>query len=204
VPQARRVDGIDWERPVLADWAAAVGHSIDTAPGPVLVVAHSFGCLASVCAAARRAQRVAGLMLVAPADPERFAPAGLREEEQDSISHAIPTAPGHPSLVVASTNDPWVRLSSAAYWADNWGGLAERRRRRPHQRGFRPRPLAPGPGAARRPAATCDGSPWATSTNARASRPPADTPDGARPDGRHAGPASKPAEGPAAASELGP
>lgn len=123
-PQARRVDGIDWERPVLADWAAAVGRGIDMAPGPVLVVAHSFGCLASVCAAARRPQRVAGLMLVAPADPERFAPAGLREEDQDSISHAIPDRPlGMPSLVVASTNDPWVRLSSAAYWADKWGGF---------------------------------------------------------------------------------
>lgn len=123
VPQARRVAGIDWERPVLADWAAAVGRGIDTAPGPVLVVAHSFGCLASVCAAARRPQRVAGLMLVAPADPERFSPAGLREEAQDSISHAIPDRPlGMPCLVVASTNDPWVRLSSAAYWADKWGG----------------------------------------------------------------------------------
>ena len=39
--------------------------AIDRAPGPVWLVAHSFGCLASVVAAADRPERVAGLMLVA-------------------------------------------------------------------------------------------------------------------------------------------
>jgi len=34
------------------------------------------------------------------------------------LARWIPRSPlGAPSLVVASTNDPWVRLSSAAYWA---------------------------------------------------------------------------------------
>lgn len=52
LPDARRVIGIDWEAPVLARWAGAVRDAIDRAPGPVWVVAHSFGCLASVVAAA--------------------------------------------------------------------------------------------------------------------------------------------------------
>lgn len=126
LPDARRVIGIDWEAPVLARWAGAVRDAIDRAPGPVWVVAHSFGCLASVVAAADRPERVAGLMLVAPADPERFSLAGLRDSnahpEQESLARWIPRTPlGAPSIVVASTNDPWVRLSSAAYWADCWG-----------------------------------------------------------------------------------
>lgn len=37
---------------MLARWAGAVRDAIDRAPGPVWVVAHSFGCLASVVAAA--------------------------------------------------------------------------------------------------------------------------------------------------------
>ena len=120
VPDARRVTGIDWERPVLARWANAVRDAIDQSPGPVWVVAHSFGCLASVVAAADRLHRVAGLMLVAPANPERFTPHGLRDAnahpDQESIARWIPREPlGVPSLVVASTDDPWVRLSSAAY-----------------------------------------------------------------------------------------
>ncbi len=126
VPDARRVPEIDWERPILARWANAVRDAIDASPGPVWVVAHSFGCLASVVAVADRPERVAGLMLVAPADPDRFTPAGLRDEasyhQQDSLAQWIPRHPlPAPSLVVASTNDPWVRLSSAAYWAECWG-----------------------------------------------------------------------------------
>lgn len=126
LPEARRVIGIDWEAPVLARWAGAVRDAIDRAPGPVWVVAHSFGCLASVVAAADRPERVAGLMLVAPADPERFSLAGLRDANarphQESLARWIPRTPlAAASIVVASTNDPWVRLSSAAYWADCWG-----------------------------------------------------------------------------------
>lgn len=126
VPDARRVPDIDWERPILARWANAVRDAIDASPGPVWVVAHSFGCLASVVAVADRPERVAGLMLVAPADPDRFTTAGLRDEAsyhpQDSLAQWIPRDPlPAPSLVVASTNDPWVRLSSAAYWAECWG-----------------------------------------------------------------------------------
>lgn len=126
LPDARRVTGIDWERPLLAHWANAVQDEIDRSPGPVWLVAHSFGCLATVVAAANRPGRIAGLMLVAPADPERFTASGLRDEnshpEQDSVAGWIPRqALGVPGIVVASTNDPWVRLSSAAYWADRWG-----------------------------------------------------------------------------------
>jgi predicted alpha/beta hydrolase family esterase len=128
--RARRVSGIDWEEPVLPHWAQAVRDGIDHASGPVWLVAHSFGCLAAVLAASSRREQVAGLMLVAPADPERFTPQGLRDArtapEQPSLARWIPRSPlGAPSLVVASTNDPWVRLSSAAYWAQCWGSQLE-------------------------------------------------------------------------------
>ena len=130
VPEARRVSGIDWEEPILARWAETVRDNIDRAPGAVWVVAHSFGCLASVVAAADRPDRVAGILLVAPADPERFTPLGLRDPDtnppQESVAPLIPRTPlGAPSIVVASTNDPWVRFSSAAYWADCWGSHLE-------------------------------------------------------------------------------
>jgi len=126
LPDTRRVRGIDWEKPVLAKWANAVCDEIDNSAGPVWLVAHSFGCLASVLAAADRPGRIAGLMLVAPADPERFTPTGLRDEnshpEHSSVAGWIPRHPlGASGIVVASTDDPWVRLSSAAYWANRWG-----------------------------------------------------------------------------------
>lgn len=125
LPAARRVRGINWEVPVLARWAGAVRKEIDTCASPVWLVAHSFGCLASVVAAADRPARVAGALLVAPADPARFSPFGLREDTADPAGHVGACLPQRlldfPCVVVASSNDPWVRLTVAAYWADRWG-----------------------------------------------------------------------------------
>lgn len=123
---ARRVAGIDWEAPVLARWAGAVRAAIDATPGAVWVVAHSFGCLASVVAVADRADRVAGLLLVAPADPERFSPLGVREQgpggRRESVAPWLPDRPlPCASAVVASSDDPWVKLEVAAQWAERWG-----------------------------------------------------------------------------------
>ncbi|QTQ37759.1 RBBP9/YdeN family alpha/beta hydrolase [Aromatoleum petrolei] len=90
LPDARRVRGVDWEAPVLARWAAAVRREIDESAHSVWLVAHSFGCLASVVAAADRPERVAAALLVAPADPARFGPLGLLEE---APAQGLATAP---------------------------------------------------------------------------------------------------------------
>ena len=51
------------------------------------------------------------VVLVAPADPARF-----------GLSAAIPERPlGVPSVVVASTNDPWMSLAGALEWSQAWG-----------------------------------------------------------------------------------
>lgn len=125
VPEARRVRRIDWDEPVLARWAGAVRQEIDAAHGPVWLVAHSFGCLAAVVAAAERPERVAGALLVAPADPARFSSIGVRDEHDpagDTLAPWIPATPlGFPSILVASGNDPWVKLANATHWAERWG-----------------------------------------------------------------------------------
>ena len=124
LPEARRVTGIDWDEPLLAHWAGEVRREIDAAPGAVWLVAHSFGCLASVVAAADRPQRVAGLLLVAPADPERFELLGVRADPQRSagVGRFLPqSAFSCPSILVASRNDPWLKPEAARTWAERWG-----------------------------------------------------------------------------------
>lgn len=124
LPDARRVTGIDWEMPVLALWAAEVRREIDAALGAVWIVAHSFGCLASVIAAADRPAKVAGLLLVAPAEPRRFSLFGTREQYPggDSVAAALPAEQlGSPSLLVASRNDPWLEFGRARQLAERWG-----------------------------------------------------------------------------------
>ncbi|MFV5213802.1 RBBP9/YdeN family alpha/beta hydrolase [Azonexus caeni] len=111
LPDTRRVEQANWEKTCLSDWAARVRDAIDAASEPVWIVAHSFGCLASVTAAFVRPERIRGALLVAPADPERFGEAAALLEERLAF----------PSLVVASSNDPWVRERVARQWAGIWG-----------------------------------------------------------------------------------
>ncbi|MGL4398065.1 MAG: RBBP9/YdeN family alpha/beta hydrolase [Hyphomicrobium sp.] len=111
IPGSVRVIQRDWNEPNLAEWASRVRREISRTPGRLYIAAHSFGVLAAVQAAADLDDRIAGALLVAPADPEKFAVADY--------------VPAHrlnfPSVVVASTNDAWMRLEQAAYWADLWG-----------------------------------------------------------------------------------
>lgn len=125
LPQSRRVGGIDWELPVLGEWAAAIRREIDASASRVWVIAHSFGCLASAAAIASRRERVAGAILVAPADPERFGPTGVRAST-DRLERSCQTQLPLSQLVdfgllVASRNDPWMSFASARSWSERWG-----------------------------------------------------------------------------------
>jgi predicted alpha/beta hydrolase family esterase len=87
-----------------------VRRELSRAPGQIFIVAHSFGCLAAVQTAFDYREHVSGLMLVAPADPDRF-----------GVANLIPPGPlGVPAVVVASTNDPWMSFGRAAEWAEEW------------------------------------------------------------------------------------
>jgi predicted alpha/beta hydrolase family esterase len=110
-PGTVRVIQSDWNDAHLPDWSQRVRRDISRNPGRLFIVAHSFGVLASVQAAHDRADRIAGALLVAPADPEKF---GV----EDNIPR---TQLPFPSVVVASTTDPWMSLERSASWADVWG-----------------------------------------------------------------------------------
>lgn len=125
LPNVRRVEQ-DWYNPILVRWAENVRREIDNADVPVWLVAHSFGCLAAITAASDRANKVAGVMLVAPANPERFTLGGVRKAEDASVDGIlnwfIPTEKlPFPSLVVASTDDPWMLHEKARFWSGLWG-----------------------------------------------------------------------------------
>src|SRR5260221_3035224 len=69
-PAFRRVVQPDFETPALDRWAAVIACAIDGAGAPPIVVAHSFGCLATVRAVYIHRRALAGALLVAPADPD--------------------------------------------------------------------------------------------------------------------------------------
>lgn len=110
IPNCRRAAPPDLHSMDLPEWSAAVRWHIDRCDEPVLIVAHGFGCLAAVRAAHDLPSRVEGALLVAPFDPDNLRLAWLLPEEPL----------GFPATIVASSNDPRMRLSKAAFWAGFW------------------------------------------------------------------------------------
>jgi predicted alpha/beta hydrolase family esterase len=111
IPDALRVIQSDWKRADIAQWSGRIRRAISRHHGQIIIVAHSFGVLAAVQAASDYSERIAGALLVAPADPSKF-----------KVEELIPAArlPFRATLV-ASTNDPWMSFDAARALADRWG-----------------------------------------------------------------------------------
>jgi uncharacterized protein len=111
LPYCVRVRQSDWETADLRVWAQAVSDAAEAAGGRVWLVAHSFGCLAAVRAAAQTGADIAGALLVAPADPAKFG----------AVFTLPRTALPFRTVVVGSENDDWMSLGSARRWSRTWG-----------------------------------------------------------------------------------
>jgi len=109
-PSFVRVFQDDFATPALGRWSTTIARAIDACDLPPIVVAHSFGCLATAHAVSHRQCMLAGALLVAPADPDRF----------NVASRLPPRRLPFPSTVVGSTNDPWIKLVRAGALAANW------------------------------------------------------------------------------------
>ncbi|MDP2451095.1 MAG: alpha/beta hydrolase [Polaromonas sp.] len=111
---AVRVQQDDWITPSRQAWVASMARTILQQTGPVVIVAHSLGCIATTHLPADAAARIQGALLVAPADPERrsilsdFAPVPARK---------LP----YRSVMVASSNDPYCPVRLAGAYARAWG-----------------------------------------------------------------------------------
>lgn len=114
LPDTTRVQQDDWVAPTRKAWVHALSQAVLARPDPVLLVAHSLGCIAVAHLPAEVQARVHGALLVAPADPERravlcdFAPVPYAR---------LPFR----SIVVASTNDPYCPVRLAGAYARSWG-----------------------------------------------------------------------------------
>ena len=112
-PDTLRVELGMWNTPHRNAWVTKLDQAIRSAQAPVILAAHSLGCLAVAWWAELTRQPygwpVAGALLVAPADVDR---AGA----QDDLKAFQPTpltALPFPSIVVASRDDPWIAIERA-------------------------------------------------------------------------------------------
>ena len=120
-PAASRIRVGSWSDPDLADWRQAVARAVARAEGrPVVIIAHSLGCLAATSWAATdragAAERVRGLFLVAPPDPD------ATSFPVTALTFSVEPAPVPvPALVVASDDDPYATPAASGRLAHGWG-----------------------------------------------------------------------------------
>ncbi|GAB3266254.1 RBBP9/YdeN family alpha/beta hydrolase [Chitinimonas naiadis] len=117
--QASRVPQADWDKPDLDSWVATLDRHLDDKVDEVIVVCHSLGCLTLAhwaVAYPERAARLAGALLVAPADAERV------DAPREIVGFApIPqSALPFPAIVVASDDDPFCRIERSRQFATAW------------------------------------------------------------------------------------
>lgn len=120
-PDTVRVELGMWHTPHRNAWVTKLDQAIRQAKAPVILAAHSLGCLAVAWWAEMTRQPygwpVAGALLVAPADVDR---PDARAEL--ATFGPTPTAPlPFPSIVVASRDDPWIAIERAHSLAVGWG-----------------------------------------------------------------------------------
>lgn len=137
LPNVERVEQNDWLTPKREDWVRALEDLILSRPEPVIVVAHSLGCITTTHLGAEAAARIRSALLVAPADPERRA-------------HLVDFAPvpyqllPYRSVLVASSNDPYCPIRLAGAYARAWGSEFVRLQNAGHinvESGYGPWPL---------------------------------------------------------------
>lgn len=117
-PDFKRVIQSDWEHPICKEWVAKLEEAVAEAGEDVILVAHSLACLVVAHWDAQKMHSsIKGALLVAP---------------PDSTSSVFPTAAegfektpmgllDFPSIIIASTNDPYASIDYAKSLAKAWG-----------------------------------------------------------------------------------
>ncbi len=113
LPNAVRVEQDDWVQPRRKAWVERLSETILAAPGPVVVVAHSLGCITTTHLCGDVSARIQGALLVAPADPERR---GVLADFAPVPYQPLP----YRSILVASDNDPYCPVRLAGAYARAW------------------------------------------------------------------------------------
>lgn len=117
-PHFSRIQQEEWEAPECEAWINRIEEKVsEFDPEQVVLIGHSLGCTAIAHWARRFNRNIKGAMLVAPSDIENpvytFPAVGFSPIPLEKIPF--------PTLVVASTDDPWVSFERAAFFASAWG-----------------------------------------------------------------------------------
>ncbi|PXV62855.1 hypothetical protein CLV62_11771 [Dysgonomonas alginatilytica] len=113
-----RINQQDWDAPNCHEWIKNIDETVSNYdPSTVILIGHSLGCITIAHWAKQFGKKIKGALLVAPSDIESplytftssgFTPICLEKINFDTI-------------IVSSTNDPWVSTKRAELFAESWG-----------------------------------------------------------------------------------
>lgn len=115
----QRVEQHDWMHPLRGDWMGRLEDVLLSLDEPAVLVAHSLGCqlVAAWAAHSQNTHRVKAALLVAPGDAEREELRPMLGSWTPLVLKPLP----FPSILVASTDDPYCTYERAAGFASAWG-----------------------------------------------------------------------------------
>jgi uncharacterized protein len=113
-----RINQQEWDAPNCEDWIETIDAALSNVDlSTVVLIGHSLACTTIAHWAKRYGKKIKGALLVAPSDVDvpgyNFPTIGFSPIPSEKISFK--------TIVVASTNDEWVTLERAQYFANNWG-----------------------------------------------------------------------------------
>lgn len=119
---ASRAELGDWAEPRLHEWVPALDRAIREKPRPILLVAHSLGCVATawwarLCWSEAFREKVRGALLVAPPDVDAPDASPRIRDFRPLPLFPLP----FPSLVAASRDDPFAAFERSRAMASAWG-----------------------------------------------------------------------------------
>lgn len=121
LPEASMVDLGLWDNPHRNTWINKLNLAVHRAGKPVVIVAHSLGCLVAAWWAKFEqpgwAEPVTGALLVAPPEVDFF-------PRDERVARFAPTPSDplpFPSVIVGSRTDPWMTFDGARMLARRWG-----------------------------------------------------------------------------------
>jgi predicted alpha/beta hydrolase family esterase len=116
-PSMIRIEGQDWDNAVCEEWVSNLETTVKQLGPDTIIVAHSLGCLQVAHWALNSRTPIKAALLVAVPEPCIVEVSGMATGFEPLLLQSFP----FPSIVVASTNDPYGRASYARRCADTWG-----------------------------------------------------------------------------------
>lgn len=117
-PAFIRIHQKNWDTPVLQDWLTTINKAIESYPDEKIVfVGHSLACCTIAYWSTRYNKKIKGALLVAPSDTEAASYPPGTSGFQPMCLVTLPFK----SITVTSTDDDYVSLERARFFANAWG-----------------------------------------------------------------------------------